>query len=140
MNGDLIVDEEYKAWLADIKLKVRDVQLKAALKVQTELLNFYWELGADIVAKQAHTKWGDGLIDQLSRDLMAEFHEIKGFSRSNIKYIKKWYLFYNSTTSSSQIVQQAVAQLPAEQKGQQVVGQIPVAEKSQQIVGQILAG
>ncbi len=137
MNSDLIADKEYKAWLADIKLKVRNVQIKAALKVQTELLNFYWELGADIVAKQAHTKWGDGLIEQLSRDLMAEFPQIKGFSRSNIKYIKKWYLFYSSTTLSNQIVQQAVSQLPAEQKGQQPVGQIQGAEKSQQVVGQI---
>jgi predicted nuclease of restriction endonuclease-like (RecB) superfamily len=109
MNGDLIVDKEYKAWLADIKLKVRDVQLKAALKVQTELLNFYWELGADIVEKQTQAKWGDGLIDQLSRDLMGEFPDIKGFSRRNLMYIQKWYLFYHSANFPSPIVQQPVA-------------------------------
>jgi len=136
MNSDLIVDKEYKAWLSDIKLKVRNVQIKAALKVQTELLNFYWELGADIVAKQTHTKWGDGLIEQLSRDLMVEFPEIKGFSRRNLMYIKKWYLFYRSATFPSPIVQQPVAQLTAGQKVQQPVGQIQEAEKSQQVVGQ----
>ena len=136
MNSDLIIDKEYKAWLSDIKLKVRNVQIKAALKVQTELLTFYWDLGADIVGKQTHAKWGDGLIEQLSKDLMTEFPEMKGFSRSNLMYIKKWYLFYSSATLPNQIVQQAVAQLPAGQKVQQPVGQTQGVEKSQQVVGQ----
>lgn len=137
MSSDLIIDKEYKTWLSDIKLKVRNVQIKAALKVQTELLTFYWELGADIVAKQNQARWGDGLIDQLSRDLMAEFPDMKGFSRSNLKYIKKWHLFYRSATLPRPIVQQPVAQLTAGQKGQQPVGQIQEAEKSQQVVDQI---
>ena len=136
MNSDLVIDREYKVWLSEIKLKVRNVQIKAALKVQTELLTFYWELGADIVAKQTQARWGDGLIDQLSRDLMAEFPDMKGFSRSNLKYIKKWHLFYRSATLPRPIVQQPVAQLTAGQKGQQPVGQIQDAEKSQQVVGQ----
>jgi predicted nuclease of restriction endonuclease-like (RecB) superfamily len=136
MSSDLMIDKEYKSWLSDIKLKVRNVQIKAALRVQTELLNFYWELGADIVAKQSHARWGDGLIEQLSKDLMAEFPEIKGFSRSNLMYIKKWYLFYSSATLPIQISQQDVSQLPPEQKVQQPVGQIQEAEKSQQIVDQ----
>ena len=129
MGSDLIVDREYKDWLSDIKRKVRNVQIKAALKVQTELLTFYWELGSDIVAKQTHARWGDGLIEQLSRDLMVEFPEMKGFSRSNLMYIKKWYLFYSSATLPSQNAQQDVSQLSTEQKVQQLVGQIQEAEK-----------
>jgi predicted nuclease of restriction endonuclease-like (RecB) superfamily len=80
--------------LAAIKLKIRQVQLKAAVKVNTELLTFYWELGVDIVQKQAEAKWGDGLIGQLSKDLSAEFPDIKGFSRTNLLYIRQWYMFY----------------------------------------------
>lgn len=110
------MDKEYKDWLSEIKLKVRHAQLKAAVKVDTELLVLYWELGADIVAKQEHTKWGEGLIDRLSKDLMSEFPDMKGFSRSNLMYIKKWYLFYSK---SSAIVQQPVGQI-----GQQVIAQI----------------
>lgn len=136
MSSDLIIDKEYKAWLSDIKLKVRNVQIKAALKVQTELLNFYWDLGADIVAKQSHARWGDRLIEQLSKDLMADFPEMKGFSRSNLKYIKQWYLFYSSATLPNQMAQRAVSPLPAGQKIQQPVGQIQETEKSQQVVGQ----
>ncbi len=72
------------------------------------MLLFYWWLGADIVAKQIHAKWGDGLIDQLSKDLSAEFPEMKGFSRSNLMYIKKWYLFYSR---NNVIIQQPVGQI-----------------------------
>lgn len=73
MKSNLIMDKEYKDWLTEIKLKVRHAQLKASVKVNTELLVLYWELGADIVAKQACSKWGEGLIDRLSKDSMSEF-------------------------------------------------------------------
>ncbi len=108
MNHRLYTDKEYKQWLADIKAKVRQTQIKASVKVNTELLSFYWGLGSDIVAKQSHGVWGDKLIDQLSKDLISEFPDVKGFSRSNLMYVKKWYLFYNRSTA---IVQQPVGQL-----------------------------
>ena len=49
MKTNLILNKEYKAWLAELKLKVRTAQLKAAVKVNSEMLLFYWGLGADIV-------------------------------------------------------------------------------------------
>lgn len=68
MSSEITSDRQYKIWLADLKNKVRNAQIKAAVKVNTELLILYWELGADIVSKQAETKWGDGFLSQLSRD------------------------------------------------------------------------
>jgi predicted nuclease of restriction endonuclease-like (RecB) superfamily len=127
MNSDLIIDSAYKIWLADIKSRVRNVQIKAALKVNAELLNFYWELGADIVAKQEKTTWGDGLLPQLSKDLMVEFPAMKGFSLSNLKYIKQWYRFYSQSIMPIQIAKQVVSKMP------ETIGR----EKSQQLVGQI---
>ncbi len=94
MSSDLLINNDYKVWLADIKSRIRNVQIKAALNVNAALLNFYWELGADIVARQEKTAWGDGFLLQLSKDLMAEFPEMKGFSRRNLELIRKWYLFY----------------------------------------------
>ncbi|MBI5056482.1 MAG: DUF1016 domain-containing protein [Nitrospirae bacterium] len=108
MHSDLIIDNDYKIWLADLKGRIRNVQIKAALKVNAELLNFYWELGADIVKKQATTKWGDGFLRQLSKDLMVEFPEIRGFSRTNLLYMRKWYLFYRDTSGN---VPQVVGQM-----------------------------
>ncbi len=71
---------EYKKWIVELKTKLRQVQLKAAVAVNQQLLIFYWELGIDIVEKQKHATWGEGFQKQLSRDLMAEFPAIKGFS------------------------------------------------------------
>ncbi len=107
----LILDNEYKTLLQNIKQKLLKVQLKAAIAVNYELLRFYWDLGEDIVKKQSTTSWGDGLIKQLSRNLMNDFPDMKGFSERNIKYVRQWFLFYNRKNT---IGQQLVAQLENE--------------------------
>lgn len=116
MNGitavNFIQGNDYKDWLAKIKNKVRSAQIKAVIKVNIELLSFYWELGADIVSKQKKTKWGDGLLAQLSKDLTAEFPDMKGFSLSNLKYIKQWYLFYFRSPAFSQQLVGQITQIP----------------------------
>lgn len=99
---------EYRQWLGEVKTRFRQVQLKAAVAVNTAMLQFYWELGADMVAKQKQFAWGSGFMSQLSVDLMSEFPEMKGFSASNLKYIRQWYVFYAKVSA---IGQQAVGQL-----------------------------
>lgn len=113
MKFELRHDHNYMKWLSSIKAKVQQTQIKAAVKVNTELLTLYWELGADIAEKQAQAKWGDGLIGQLSKDLSSEFPDMKGFSERNLKYIRQWYLFYIQTDDKTIIAigQQLVAQL-----------------------------
>ncbi|KAF0155978.1 MAG: hypothetical protein FD188_3047 [Ignavibacteria bacterium] len=129
MSLEITSNKEYKKWLAELKTKVRTTQLKAAVSVNKELLTLYWEMGADIVSKQSEAKWGNSFLFQLSKDLKAEFPEVKGFSLSNLKYIKQWYLFY----SQSEIIsQQPVAQIT-----KQVVSQLPMVSISQQTVGLI---
>ena len=87
-------NNEYKRWLADLKSRIRQSQIKAAVKVNTELLLLYWDLGQDIVARQMDTIWGSGFFEQLSNDLRSEFPNMKGFSTTNLKYCKRFYLFY----------------------------------------------
>ncbi|MCD6580141.1 hypothetical protein J7L48_11770 [bacterium] len=120
MSNIIKNNKEYFKWLKQLKEKIRLVQIKAAVKVNTELLNFYWELGKEIVEKQKRTKWGSGFLKQLSKDLINEFPDMKGFSYRNIKYVRQWYSFWNDNFS---IWQQAVAQT-AEKKRQQVVSLI----------------
>jgi len=100
------IDKQYADWIRELKNKIRSVQLKAAVQVNVAMLNFYWEMGADIVKKQETSLWGEKLIDRLSHDLMDEFPDMKGFSRRNLMYIQKWYLFYSRDVK---LVQQAVA-------------------------------
>jgi len=116
----LVQASEYKRWLTDLKAKIRQVQLKAAVAVNHELLSFYWNLGSGIIEKQRDAAWGGGFLKQLSRDLMAEFPDMKGFSVSNIKYIRQWYLFYAGKES---IGQQPVGQLA--QQPVSLITQIP---------------
>ncbi len=109
---DLSFDSEYKSWLKALKQKVLTTQLKAAVQVNSTLLAFYWELGEDIVQRQQQSSWGDGFLKQLSQDLMAEFPEIKGFSLSNIKYIRQWHLFYSEEAQKSQQLVGQLTQIP----------------------------
>lgn len=127
MVSELTVHKDYRAWLAELKLKLRTVQIKAALKVNTELLVFYWELGEDIVAKQSTAQWGDGFLLQLSKDLMTDFPDMKGFSKRNLELIRQWHLFYKTSDLPVQIAKQPVSQLSRKDDGeirQQVVDQI----------------
>ena len=100
MTGHPIKTPEYRNWLTDIKQRIRQTQIKAAVQVNTALLTFYWELGADIIERQKSAKWGSGFLKQLSADLMAEFPDMKGFSYRNIRAIRQWYLFYNKDISN----------------------------------------
>lgn len=94
----------YAEWLKSVKLRYRQAQIKAAIKINHELLHFYWTLGKDIVAMNIERQWGNGVMKQLSLDLRATFPEQTGFSLTNLKYIKRWYEFYDGATEIGQQV------------------------------------
>ena len=100
--------EGYAEWLAAVKARVHAAQQRAALTVNQELLRLYWGLGRDILERQAAGAWGDGILDQVATDLRAEFPLMKGFSRSNLKYMRAFAEAW-----------------PEPEFGQQPVGQIP---------------
>lgn len=109
MNNSIIkADANYKAWLKGIKQSFAQTQLKAAVSVNTALLEFYWQLGGEIVEKQKNSQWGDGFLAQLSHDLMVEFPDVKGFSKRNLEQIRRWYSFWNLSPA---IAKQAASQL-----------------------------
>ena len=91
----MTADEGYVQWMADIKQRFRQSQLKAAVRVNTAMLEFYWSMGRDIVELRAESKWGNGFFNQLSLDLRTAFPNETGFSVTNLKYMKRWYAFYN---------------------------------------------
>ncbi|HXJ99720.1 MAG TPA: PDDEXK nuclease domain-containing protein [Gelidibacter sp.] len=103
------IDAHYKNWLRAIKHKIKSAQLKAAVTVNTQLLELYWDLGKDIAQKQKEANWGDAVLEQLSVDLKLAFPAIKGFSRRNLYAIKQWYSFYGN---GAEFVPQLVAQIP----------------------------
>lgn len=90
----MILDNDYKIWITQIKEKVRQTQIKASIKVNYELLNLYWELGREIISKESNAVWGDRFLTVMSQDLRKEFPDITGFSLSNLHNIRYWYKFY----------------------------------------------
>ena len=138
MKSNKIITSEYKEWLSQIKQKFQSSQIKASIQVNSTLLEFYWNLGNEIVEKQKNSTWGSGFLKQLSVDLIAEFPDVKGFSYTNIKNIRQWFLFWQQLVSELKTI-----------KSQQVVGESSIEntkqfvsqfdeEKSQQVVAQIL--
>lgn len=103
------IDSSYKIWLEKLKQKISVSQLKAAVSLNTQLMELYWDLAKEIIIKQHESSWGDAIFEQLSIDLRLSFPNIKGFSRRNLYAIRQWYLFYSS---SSEFVPQPVAQIP----------------------------
>ncbi len=99
VNSDsFMADKNYVTWLSDLKKRFRMAQLKAAVKVNAELLKFYWSLGEDICERQNEHKWGANFMKRLSLDLRTEFPDAEGFSVANLYHIKKWFVFYSSQT------------------------------------------
>jgi len=101
------VTVEYREWIKNVKKRIKQSQIKASVKVNYELMDLYWDLGKDIVNKQENTKWGDGFLAAMSKDLKRAFPGMTGFSVQNLKGICYWYKFY----SGFEIGLQSVSQL-----------------------------
>lgn len=111
MKEKLSMNSEFSEWIKNIKREIRSAQIKTAVKVNSGLLHLYWNLGKEITERQKTSNWGDGFLKELSRELMTEFPNMKGFSYTNIRYIRQWYLFYNQNHT---ICQQVVGKLGEE--------------------------
>lgn len=100
----IIQNTEYKNWLKDLKSKIQQSQIKAALAINSQLILLYWDMGRQIEEKQENAKWGSGLINQLSKDLKSEFPGMGGFSANNLRYCKLFYSFYKDSSICAQVV------------------------------------
>lgn len=99
----------YAAWITEVKGRVRAAQLRASLAVNHELVALYWSIGRDLLERRARSRWGDRVIERASADLRAEFPQMQGFSKSNLKYMRQ---FAEAWPDLETIGQQPVGQLP----------------------------
>lgn len=97
----LSLPESYPALLENIKTRIRESQVKAAMAVNHELIKLHWWIGSEIVRRQEAEGWKAQVIDRLCKDIQADFPGLKGFSRSNVFYMRQFYVSYSR-------VQQAV--------------------------------
>jgi len=101
------IPENYDDFLRDLKERIRSAQVRAALSVNRELVLLYWQLGRDILTRQRQQGWGAKVITKLSKDLRQAFPEMKGFSRTNLLYMRAFAEAY----PDEQIVQAVLGQI-----------------------------
>lgn len=131
MSKALSNEKVYGDLLIKIKQQVRSIQTKAALAVNTSLIQLYWNLGEMIADNQALFEGRNNYVAQLSKDLQVEFPEITGFSVRNLFYIRKFYQFYSDSS-----VQQLVRLNEIEAKTDSVQQPVALNENEQTILMQ----
>ncbi|MEO0986947.1 MAG: PDDEXK nuclease domain-containing protein [Cyanobacteria bacterium J06639_14] len=99
---------DYEQFLHSLKDRIRRAQVRSALAVNRELVFLYWQVGQEILQRQAKQGWGSKVIERLAQDLRSEFPDIKGFSSRNLHYMRAFAEAYGD----EMIVQQVVANLP----------------------------
>ena len=91
-----LVDNLHTDGYANIKRLMENARTDVAKQVNNILVKTYWEIGRIIVEdEQGHSdraEYGKNLIADLSKKLTKEYG--KGFSKSNLFYMRSFYLTY----------------------------------------------
>lgn len=90
----IITDADYRTWIRDIASRYRQSQIRAAVRVNSEMLHYYLQLGADIHNRQFENRYGSRFYANASRDLRAELGVNEGLSETTLKYTKYFYELY----------------------------------------------
>ena len=129
-----ILDQDYSLWIQDLSKRYRRSQIKASIKVNGEMLKFYWSLGRDIVAMKAESRWGSKFFKNLSKDLKEANQKATCFSEGNLKYMKNFYCMYQPYF---EIGQQVADQFQNGKNTQQLIEQNSKNKFGQQVADQI---
>ena len=103
MSKLMKIDDAYQAWVLRIASRFRASQIKAATRVNDEMLRFYWETGRDISLLHADATYGSGFYRNLSADLGEIFPDVHSFSVTNLKYMKYFYELYPDLQNRPQL-------------------------------------
>ena len=95
-------DKEYAQWIAELAQRYRSSQIKAAIKVNDEMLRFYWSVGEDIVRRRFENRYGTHFYANLSKDLKRELGLSQGLSATTLKYTKYFYQLYSQLLENRQ--------------------------------------
>ena len=134
---DMKIDAEYIDWIQELKRRYQAAQIKAAVKVNSEQLLFNWQLGRDLFIRRKKKKWGKGVVEQVSLDMQAAFPEVRGFSTTNLWYMKKWYLFYTGSTEHITLIGDLLNQIEIDREYLHQLGGDIREEKLHQPGGEI---
>jgi predicted nuclease of restriction endonuclease-like (RecB) superfamily len=106
-NLQSIIPEGYEDFLRELKQRIRDAQVRAIFAVNHELILLYWRTGRDILERQDRDGWGAKVIERLAADLRRDLPNMKGFSRTNLLYMRA----FAEAWPDELFVQQVVGQI-----------------------------
>ena len=94
MSELIKLDNEYREWIAGISTDFKRSQIRASMKINDEMLRFYWKLGKDISSMSEQFGYGTGFYKTVSDDLKSILPDVKSFSPTNLKYMRYFYEMY----------------------------------------------
>ncbi|MBO4497218.1 MAG: DUF1016 domain-containing protein, partial [Lachnospiraceae bacterium] len=133
MSEIIKIDKAYTEWISDVSKRFRQCQVKAAMKVNDEMLRFFWALGKDIEEKKGAYAWGSKFYSRLSKDLTAVLPEVKSFSPRNLQYMNQFFRLFPNASNAKQ----AVLQLEVSEITHQAGAQIEQTEITHQVDAQM---
>lgn len=98
-----IAENEYKEWILEIADSYKQCQIKAAVKVNEEMLQFFWYLGKNLDEKKCNYRWGTHFYENISKDLIVLLPEVKSFSPRNLLYMHQFYKMYHDVVITHQV-------------------------------------
>ncbi len=104
MTTPLILQDDF----TEITQLIAAARQRAVHAVNTALIELYWQVGLTISRKIAAAEWGDGVVAQLAEHLAYTQPGLRGFTRSNLFRMRKFYETYQVEA----IVAPLVRQLP----------------------------
>ena len=102
MEQVMRLDKEYAHWIAELAQRYRSSQIKAAIKVNDEMLRFYWSVGEDIEKRQYENRYGSHFYESVSTDLRKTLDLTRGMSESTIRYTHYFYCLYSQLIGNRQ--------------------------------------
>ena len=103
-----ILKNDYKAFLAEVKERIRQAQYEALKAVNRELIQLYWDIGKMIVERQKQYGWGKSIVETLAQDLQREFPGMRGLSGRNLWYMRNLFLTYRECPKLQPLVAEII--------------------------------
>ena len=97
------VDAQYREWISEVSKRFHQSQIKAAVKVNDEMLRFYWQLGKELHDRKDKFSYGQSFYKTISRDLRRELPDVKSFSETNLRYMQKFADLYSEISNLPQV-------------------------------------
>lgn len=103
MSELMRLDDEYRSWIQELGNRYRKSQIKASIRVNNEMLMYYWSVGKDISERHVDSKWGNKFFQNMSVDLTDMIPNVKGFSPTNLRYMMRFYELFKDVKIVPQV-------------------------------------